>query len=87
MSFGKRITYIRGSRSQEDFGSMLGVHRNTVRTWECNEIMPKGGIIKDLFEIFNINLHWLFSGKGEPYFENINLPGDNINSTIESDNE
>jgi len=33
-----------------------------------NEIMPGEGIIKAFFMLFNANLNWLLSGKGEPYF-------------------
>ena len=73
MSFGERIRYIRGNLSRENFGYMLDVHRNTVQAWECNEIMPRGGIIKALFMLFNVNINWLLSGKGEPYLENLNL--------------
>ena len=85
MSFGERIRYIRGDLSQDDFGYLFGVHRNTVRAWECNEIMPKGGIVKALFMLFNVNLNWLFSGKGEPYLTDLNKPNGNSNPIEESD--
>ena len=67
MNFGERIRYIRGSRRQDDFGKLLGVHRNTVSTWECNNKIPEGKIILRIFKIFNVNLNWLFSGKGKIY--------------------
>ena len=87
MSFGERIRYIRGGLSQEDFGYLLGVPGNTVWAWECGEILPKRGIIKALFMLFNVNLNWLISGKGQPYFEGLNQPGDNTNSIMESEND
>ena len=87
MNLGERIKYIRGNHSQDDFGSVLGVHRNTVSAWECNKIIPKGEAIKEIFEKFNINLNWLFSGKGKPYLEGLNLPSDNTNLIMESANE
>ena len=87
MSFGERIKFIRGGLNQEDFGHLFGVHGNTVNAWECDEIMPGGGIIKAFFMLFNVNLNWLFSGKGNPYLECLNLPGDNTNLIMESDNE
>ena len=74
MNFGERIKFIRGSLSQEDFGYLFGVHRTTVHAWEYNEIMPGEGIIKAFFMLFNVNLNWLLSGKGEPYFTDLKQP-------------
>jgi hypothetical protein len=71
VNFGERIKIIKGSLSQEDFGYLFGVHRTTVHVWVCNEIMPGEGIIKAFFMLFNANLNWLFSGKGEPYFTDL----------------
>ena len=76
VNFGERIRYIRGSLSQEDFAAFLGVHRNTVRAWERNEIVPGEGIIKAFFMLFNANLNWLLSGKGEPYFTDLKQPNE-----------
>lgn len=76
MSFGERIKIIRGGLSQEDFGYLFGVHRTTVHAWECNEIMPGAGIIKASFMLFNANLNWLLSGKGEPYFIDLKQPNE-----------
>ena len=85
MSFGERITYIRGSLSQDDFGYLLGVHRNTVQAWECEEILPKEGIVKALFMLFNVNLDWLFSGKGDPYLEDLYQPNESANTDMEAE--
>ena len=70
MSFGDRIRFIRGKLRQAEFANLLGVHRNTVRRWESNERRPKGEIIIQLYELFNANLIWLISDKGEPYIDN-----------------
>ena len=74
MSFGERITYIRGSLSQEDFGVLLGAHRNTVRARETNKSIPVPykEIITEFHEIFNVNLNWLFTGKGDLYLTDLN---------------
>ena len=87
MSLGRRIKYIRGDHSQESFGNILGVHRNTVSAWECNKIMPTGEAIQEILGKFNINLNWLFSGIGNPYLEDHNLPRDNISLIRGADNE
>ncbi len=70
MTFGDRIRFIRGKLRQDELANLLGVHRNTVRRWESNERIPKGEIIIQLYELFNVNLIWLISDKGEPYIDN-----------------
>ena len=87
MSFGERIRYVRGKLGREDFGYMLGVHRNTVCAWECNEIVPKRGTVKALFMLFNVNLNWLFSGKGNPYLEDLDQPSVSASLIMEPENE
>ena len=76
VNFGERIKFIKGSLSQEDFGYLFCVHRTTVHAWECKEIMHGEGIIKTFFMLFNANLSWLFSGKGEPYFTDLKQPNE-----------
>jgi len=71
MNFGDRIKIIWGGLSQEDFAAFLSVHRNTVRGWESNKGMPNKEIITQFHEILNVNLNWLFSGKGEPYLTDL----------------
>ena len=76
MSFGERIRYVKGKLSRENFGYMLGVHRNTVNRWENNETMPQGEAIIQLYELFSININWLFTGSGDPYLEGLDQPGE-----------
>ena len=87
MGFGERIRYIRGNLSQDDFGYLFGVHRNTVNAWECDEILPGGGIIKAFFMLFNVNLNWLFSGTGEMYLDAADQPDENESLIRESEND
>jgi transcriptional regulator with XRE-family HTH domain len=67
MSFGNRIRYIRGDLRQDEFGRMLDVQRNTVIAWESNTQLPQGKTILRIYEKFNVNLNWLFSGEGETH--------------------
>lgn len=48
---------------------------------------PKGSTVKALFMIFNVNLNWLFSGKGDPYLEDLDQPSENANLIMEPENE
>jgi transcriptional regulator with XRE-family HTH domain len=69
MSVGDRIRFVRGNQSQEEFGVLFHVHRNTVRAWENNESMPQGETITQFYDLLNVNLNWLFTGNGEPYID------------------
>jgi len=71
MTFGDRIRLIRGNLSQDEFANMLGSSRNVVSRWECENIIPKGSIILRIFEVFNVNINWLLSDKGEPYIDDL----------------
>ena len=69
MSFGDRIRFVRGNRSQNEFALLFNVHRNTVSLWERNQMMPQAEVITSMHEMLNIDLNWLFTGKGEPYID------------------
>ncbi len=71
MSFGDRIRFVRGNLSQDEFANMLGSSRNVVSRWECENILPKGSIILRIFEVFNVNINWLLSDKGDPYIDDL----------------
>lgn len=63
--FGRRIKAIRGELLQEDFASIVGVHRNTVGRWEREtrnpDILDLGGILRAFPDI---NPTWLLTGEG-----------------------
>ena len=68
-SVGERLRFARGNLSRVEFAELLGAHVNTVRNWETGSSIPKSEIIVRLLEILNVNLNWLFSGKGKPYLD------------------
>jgi DNA-binding XRE family transcriptional regulator len=45
------IKKLRGKRTQQDFGSLLGVPKNTVWRWEVGQVRPTGGNAKRLSEL------------------------------------
>ena len=68
-SFGDRIRFVRGNLSQTEFGDLVGAHRNTVRGWEEGATSPSNKILINFMELLNVNLTWLFSGKGAPFLD------------------
>ncbi len=87
MSFGQRIRFIRGNLSRDDFGYLLGGHRNTLSVSENNEAMPQGEMTIRLYELFNVNLNWLFTGNGDPYLDNFDQSSESANLIMEPENE
>lgn len=67
MSLGNRIGFVRGDLSQAEFAKILGARRNTVSSWECNITGPGADLLLRIYEEFNVNLNWLFSGEGETH--------------------
>jgi len=84
MTFGDRIKIIRGALSQEDFAAFLGVHRNTVISWETNKGMPKKEIITQFHETFRVDLNWLFSGVGDPFSNEKDGTGELFKHAVDS---
>lgn len=56
---GSRIKEIRGKRSQADFGSMLGVDRTTVGSWEIGRHEPDLEILCKIADIAAVSVDWL----------------------------
>jgi len=67
MSLGNRVKYVRGDLRIDEFAIIFGAHRNTVSKWERNIIAPGADFFLRIYEKFNINLNWLFSGQGETH--------------------
>jgi len=75
---GERIRYIRANLSQTEFGDLVGAHRNTVRTWEEGATTPNNKILINFMELLNVDLTWLFSGKGEPFLDSQEQKGEPV---------
>ncbi len=68
-SIGDRIRIIRGSLGQLEFAKEIGIKRNTVSSYENNNIIPSGKVLLKLYNKFNANINWLLSGEGDPYLK------------------
>ena len=66
--FGERFRQIRrASRiTQEEFGQMLGVSRQTINAYENDRQRPPLDMLEKVCREQGISPHWLLTGKGEP---------------------
>ena len=59
---GERIKKVRGDRTQEEFGKLLGVTRITVGNWERGLSMPAKETLVAIAGEGRIDVQWLLSG-------------------------
>lgn len=66
-----RIKEIRleNNLTQEQFGLIIGVARNTVANYENGKRTPSNAIILSICRAFNINESWLRTGIGNKYIQ------------------
>ena len=68
-TIGDRIRIIRGSLGQLEFSKEIGIKRNTVSSYENNNITPAGKVLLKMYKKLNVNINWLLSGEGDPYLK------------------
>lgn len=75
-SIGDRIKQIRlnAKLTQQEFADRLGLNRGTITNYEINRAIPMDSIFKLISKEFKVNLDWLKTGEGEPFY--IPVPGD-----------
>lgn len=49
--------------TQEELGKLIGVTNKTISRWENGNYMPDIGLMKELCNVFEININELISGK------------------------
>ncbi|KJJ66855.1 helix-turn-helix transcriptional regulator [Clostridium sp. FS41] len=54
-------------KSQEEFGTILGVTNSTISLLERKKRDPSDRLVRDICREFNINEKWLRTGKGEMF--------------------
>lgn len=57
--------------SQREFGEKLGVSRDVISNIEYNRVPLKELFIRHICELYNVNLHWLETGEGEMFNDNL----------------
>ena len=65
-TFAERLRYVRGNMSREDFGLVIGVHKNTIGRYERGQSEPELSVTSQICLKFNVDPKWLVLGKGTP---------------------
>lgn len=66
--------------TQEEFGSKIGVVRNTIAQYESGRIVPSNPVITNICKEYAVNETWLLTGEGD-MFKNI-TPSEEIESFL-----
>ena len=68
-TLGKRLREIRTHKNltQLDFGKLLGVTKQAVANVESSHSNPSIAFLSKLIEIFDVNVNWLITGKGNMF--------------------
>lgn len=53
--------------TQEEFGTRIGVSRDSVATYEGGRVIPPEAVIKLIMREFNVDYGWLKDGVGEMF--------------------
>lgn len=61
---GNRIAELRGSMTQAEFATRLGVDRKTVVRWEAGERLPDGASLLALMTEFGADVNYILTGQG-----------------------
>ncbi len=83
---GKRLKEVRAylSLSQKDFAKKYGISQQALSKYENGQFDISDGIKKGLANEFDINIHWLLTGKGIMFYKE-NEAGNGNNSREEAE--
>ncbi len=75
MSIGKRVRRIREHYGLTHYGfsNRLQEKENRVKSVEYNKQRAPGEFLEKIVEEFQINAHWLLTGKGSMHIEDVNI--------------
>lgn len=62
-----RLKILRGSRTQDEFSMIIGVHRNTLARWEAGKGEPDFSVLNMIAQKMRISPEWLLMGTGPMY--------------------
>ena len=71
MNMNERFKKIREKQglNQKEFAEKLGTTQGNISKYEKGELDIKTDIQRKLAENFQVNIHWLVTGQGEPEFK------------------
>jgi len=83
MTFGNRIKEFRKklNLSQQELAKHLNMQPQALARYEKDKVKPSIELAKKLTDLFNINLNWLLTGKGEMFLNQPKIAGI-VNSVI-----
>lgn len=82
MTTGERVKELRNALNltQTEFGSRIGVSRNSVASYESGVRNMNDYILKNICRTFNADYFWLTEGKGDMFLD---VPDNTIDELIE----
>lgn len=85
-AIGERLTRIRGQKSQADFAPLVGIHKNTIGTYERGEREIGAEALARLIAL-GWNANWLLTGEGPERLEALSGAGFSGSQTVRVDGE
>ena len=73
---GNKLKLVRGTRSQEEFASILGVDRSTFASWEIDRREPDLATLIKISNLSGISLDWLSGRLIDKSFEQVQAYND-----------
>lgn len=73
-AIGERLTHIRGRESQAGFAPLVGIHKNTLGTYERGEREP-GALALSGYAGLGWNINWVLTGDGPQRVEALEKQG------------
>jgi transcriptional regulator with XRE-family HTH domain len=61
---GKRLRFLRGEQTQQEFAARLGTDKNTIGRYERGERLPDSAFLCRLHRLSGVSLDWLLTGYG-----------------------
>jgi len=68
---GSRIRWLRGTLSQDEFATRIGVHKNALGKYERDENIPGGDVLTRFYEVLDVNITWLLTNVGHPHVKTV----------------
>ena len=73
-------------KTQKDFGTELGVSRDTYASYESGRVIPNNTFVQLLCSTFNVNEAWLRDGTGEMFVQTPKTLIDDLKTQYSLDN-
>lgn len=84
-SLGERLKKVRTDKgyTRDQFAEMLKISRSAIQAYEYGERSPNADYLVKYYQLFGTNLHWLLTGDGNAYYQELMLSGGQLGSPRE----